>query len=196
MPISTVSQKGLDAPLSLTAPNLGTPSAINLTNATVVPVNQATGQLPAANINTGQVAAASLATSGKFTALTAYQNTPQSYNGDSGWVDHLSLTFTAGVACRVMVWGMVSSSYESGPVQGFMRLLMDGTQIGTAWCAGKQSTANSAGSGSGCAYVDVAAGSHTVKIQARNNQGGTTWQTPYFQVDEQGANSLGIIYYG
>jgi hypothetical protein len=34
MPISTVSQKGLDAPLSLTAPNLGTPSAINLTNAT------------------------------------------------------------------------------------------------------------------------------------------------------------------
>jgi len=33
MPISTVSQKGLDAPLSLTAPNLGTPSAINLTNA-------------------------------------------------------------------------------------------------------------------------------------------------------------------
>jgi hypothetical protein len=33
MPISTVSQKGLDAPLSLTAPNLGTPSAINLANA-------------------------------------------------------------------------------------------------------------------------------------------------------------------
>jgi hypothetical protein len=37
MPISTVSQKGLDAPLSLTAPNLGTPSAINLTNATALP---------------------------------------------------------------------------------------------------------------------------------------------------------------
>lgn len=38
MPISTVSQKGLDAPLTLanpvlTAPNLGTPSAINLANA-------------------------------------------------------------------------------------------------------------------------------------------------------------------
>ena len=37
MPISTVSQKGLDAPLSLTAPNLGTPSAINLSNATALP---------------------------------------------------------------------------------------------------------------------------------------------------------------
>jgi hypothetical protein len=37
MPISTVSQKGLDAPLSLTAPNLGTPAAINLSNATALP---------------------------------------------------------------------------------------------------------------------------------------------------------------
>jgi len=36
MPISTVSQKGLDAPLTLTAPNLGTPSAINLSNATAL----------------------------------------------------------------------------------------------------------------------------------------------------------------
>jgi hypothetical protein len=37
MPISTVSQKGLDAPLSLTTPNLGTPSALVLTNATGTP---------------------------------------------------------------------------------------------------------------------------------------------------------------
>jgi hypothetical protein len=37
MPISTVNQKGLDAPLSLTAPNLGTPSALVLTNATALP---------------------------------------------------------------------------------------------------------------------------------------------------------------
>jgi hypothetical protein len=42
MPISTVSQKGLDAPLTLTSPvlttpNLGTPSALVLTNATALP---------------------------------------------------------------------------------------------------------------------------------------------------------------
>ena len=42
MPISTVNQKGLDAPLTLTSPvlttpNLGTPSAINLSNATALP---------------------------------------------------------------------------------------------------------------------------------------------------------------
>jgi hypothetical protein len=34
MPISTINQNGLNAPLSLTAPNLGTPSALVLTNAT------------------------------------------------------------------------------------------------------------------------------------------------------------------
>jgi hypothetical protein len=37
----------------LTAANLGTPTAINLTNATVVPVNQATGVLPVANGGSG-----------------------------------------------------------------------------------------------------------------------------------------------
>jgi len=42
MPISTVNQKGLDAPLALTSPvlttpNLGTPSALVLTNATALP---------------------------------------------------------------------------------------------------------------------------------------------------------------
>lgn len=36
MPISTIGQNGLNAPLSLTSPNLGTPSAINLSNATAL----------------------------------------------------------------------------------------------------------------------------------------------------------------
>jgi hypothetical protein len=36
MAISTINQAGLNAPLTLTAPNLGTPSAINLTNATAL----------------------------------------------------------------------------------------------------------------------------------------------------------------
>jgi hypothetical protein len=37
MPISTIGQNGLNAPLSLTTPNLGTPSALVLTNATALP---------------------------------------------------------------------------------------------------------------------------------------------------------------
>lgn len=38
---------------SLVTPNLGTPSSVNLTNATNVPVNQATGTLAVANGGTG-----------------------------------------------------------------------------------------------------------------------------------------------
>jgi hypothetical protein len=37
MPISTIGQNGLNAPLSLTTPSLGTPSALVLTNATGLP---------------------------------------------------------------------------------------------------------------------------------------------------------------
>jgi hypothetical protein len=37
MPISTINQNGLNAPLTLTAPVLGTPASINLSNATALP---------------------------------------------------------------------------------------------------------------------------------------------------------------
>jgi hypothetical protein len=46
MPISTIGQNGLNAPLSLTSPNLGTPSAINLSNATAL----AAAAMPAGSI--------------------------------------------------------------------------------------------------------------------------------------------------
>lgn len=151
------------------------------------------GSWQAVSIPANSVSSSSLTSTGRFSGDVAYRNSGQTLVGDSGWVDHISLTFTTGVACRIMVWGMVSSSYESGSVQGFMKFVLDGSQIGYIWCAGKQSTANSAGSGSSCAYADVSAGSHTIKIQARNTSG--TWITPYFSVDGQGANSLGVMFY-
>jgi hypothetical protein len=46
MAISTINQAGLNAPLTLTAPNLGTPSAINLSNATSL----ALGALPSGSV--------------------------------------------------------------------------------------------------------------------------------------------------
>lgn len=204
MPISQITSNSI-AVGAVSASDLadGSISTVKIADAAVtnakidtVAATKLTGQVPATSLTNAQVASSGLATSGKFTTLVAYQNSAQSYVNDSGWVDHVSLSFTTGVACRIMVWGMVSSGYESGAVQGFMRFILDGSQIGYAWCAGKQSTANSAGSGSSCAYADVSAGSHTIKIQARNTQGGSTWITPYFSVEGQGANSLGVMYYG
>jgi hypothetical protein len=57
MAISTIGQNGLNAPLSLTTPNLGTPSAINLSNATAVPAAQITGAraIPASTVPAGSV---------------------------------------------------------------------------------------------------------------------------------------------
>jgi len=60
MPISTIGQNGLNAPLSLTTPNLGTPSALVLTNAT---------GLPQAGLGTN--------VAGNGPAFSAYQSTQQ-----------------------------------------------------------------------------------------------------------------------
>ena len=57
MPISTIGQNGLNAPLSLTSPALGTPSALVLTNATGLPAAQLTGTqtIPRGTLPTGSV---------------------------------------------------------------------------------------------------------------------------------------------
>jgi hypothetical protein len=66
MPISTIGQNGLNAPLSLTTPNLGTPSAINLSNATAL----ARAALPSGTII--QVATATFSTNTSWTGTNIY----------------------------------------------------------------------------------------------------------------------------
>jgi hypothetical protein len=121
-----------------------------------------------------------------------------SLGGDSGWVDHLSMAFTLTKDdTDVLFLYSSSSSYESGPVQGFARILLDGVMIGYNSCVGKQADNNSAGPGTVIWHKQsVSAGTYTVKIQIRNTQGGSTWITPYYDADGQTANTLTIMYYG
>jgi hypothetical protein len=153
------------------------------------------GSVNGSYIDNDSVSSTKLTSTGRFNVALGVRNGGQSLSGDSGWNDHMSTTFTCGVACRIFIIVQISSGYESGPAQGFFRILVDGNKVGYSWMGGKQSTANSAGAGSGLWYADVSAGSHTVMVQARNTAGGSTWITPYWQVDGEGANTLGVLYY-
>lgn len=70
----------------LTSANLGTPTAVNLTNATNVPVNQATGVLPVANGGTGTSSPALVAGT-NVTISGAWPNQTINATGGSGGGD-------------------------------------------------------------------------------------------------------------
>lgn len=151
----------------------------------------------AAKVADGAINNAKLGSSGRFTTQFNARSSTHSLGGDSGWVDHLSMSFTTSQIGPLLVLYHSSSSYESGAVEGFARLLVDGNVIGYPSCVAKQSTANSAGSGSLSWDIQtLSAGSHTVKVQLRNTNSGTIWQTPYWGNGTVGAsNILGIVHY-
>lgn len=151
--------------------------------------------LQAGGLPDGTINSVDLSSTGRLSFISVGRTSQQSLAGDSGWVDHLSTSITCGVASRIWMFFGASFSYENGAVQGFGRFVVDGTAIGYNWCMGKQTTANAGGSGSGCWYADVAAGSHTITVQCRNSQGASTWITPYWSVDGNTANTLGVLYY-
>ena len=132
-----------------------------------------------------------------FQTQCAYRNSNHTLAGDSGWVDHLSMTFTVTRAntAALFIYSS-SSSFESGPVQGFARFVLDGTNIGFSSCVAKQSTANAAGSGMLVwDYQSLSVGQHTITVQVRNTVSGSTWITPYYN-EGSTANLLAATFYG
>jgi hypothetical protein len=105
MPISTVSQKGLDAPLTLTSPvlttpNLGTPSALVLTNATGL----ARAAMPSGSIL--QVVGNNLLPSVQFTTTSASYVT---------WATAPSATITlTNSANRVLITARIGMQWDAG----------------------------------------------------------------------------------
>lgn len=148
-------------------------------------------------ISDGAVTAAKLGGNALFLTQFNVRTSQHSLGGDSGWVDHLSMTFTTNRVCNCIFFYSSSASFESGPVQGFARLILDGSQIGYNSAVAKQSTANAAGAGT-CMWdrQNVSAGSHTITVQLRNVSGGSTWITPYWSADSNTGNTIGVLYYG
>jgi hypothetical protein len=147
MAISTISQNGLNAPLSLTSPALGTPSALVLTNAT---------GLPQAGLATG--------VAGNGPAMRAYASTDTSATGAT--VTKIPLNtevFDAGgcynnTGSTVTLNGISVPSYSFAPnVAGYYLI-----QISAR-------TNSQNGEFATLAYVDGS----TAVLQASTNQGNT-----------------------
>jgi len=122
MAISTINQAGLNAPLSLTAPNLGTPSAINLTNATALPAAAlpASG-VSASSLTTGTLPKARLPAGSILQVVQATKTDTQSFSGlSTSWADitGLSVTITpTNSSSRFLILGGMMTSITNNPVQ-------------------------------------------------------------------------------
>jgi len=99
MPISTIGQNGLNAPLSLTSPALGTPSSLVLTNAT---------GLPQAGLGTN--------VAGNGPAFSYYQSSNQSLSNGT----FTKLTFTTSEFDTTS--GMFASSRFTPTVAGYYQI--------------------------------------------------------------------------
>jgi hypothetical protein len=169
MPISTVNQKGLDAPLTLTAPNLGTPSAINLANAV----------FPAGNVLQVVTGSTTTTSSTTSTTLTA-----------SNLSASITPKFTTSkilVLCGVSITNTTNGAFSNATIyRGSSTNLAGGTNVlstytmnGTSWVwipstmaitdspATTSSTTYTvyfAASGGGTAYVNNSASTGTILL--------------------------------
>jgi hypothetical protein len=156
------------------------------------------GGLPAGSVTNSNIASSTiagdrLATNAKIYYTVAARNSNQQLGGDSGWNDYLSVSFTSTYGGHFMVFTTWGNSWESGPVQGFCRFLLNGSKIGVNFLVARQTNNNSAASGQGLWSGSVGAGTHTIMLQTRNLSG--TWQTNYWGYDETSVTTLAVGYY-
>jgi hypothetical protein len=122
-------------------------------------------------------------TSGNFPsdkADSASTTTNRTLSGDSGWVDHLSVTFTTSTTTSVRAMAIFGPSYESGACVGMARFDLDGSQTEPVLVAIQFNSNKATGPhGTTAGFNNVSAGSHTLKLQTRNQGGGTTWILNY-----------------
>lgn len=108
-------------------------------------------------------------------------STNRSLAGDSGWVDHLILTFTVTETCSIRCIATFGPSYETGAVTGQARFILDDNFTSPECHVAKQLSTNKAtgphGFTSGFNIISI--GSHTVKLQVRNYTASTNWILNY-----------------
>lgn len=122
--------------------------------------------------------------------------TNRSLVGDSGWVDHLEVTFTTTKISTLQCFGQFSHGYESGYVFTSGRFELDGTSSTESLQIFKvgHSSNHSFGAHNMIGFFpNVSAGSHTIKLQVRNSGAGTTAIMNYFD-DAANGDHIWILY--
>jgi hypothetical protein len=153
------------------------------------------GVITGTTVASGTINKDRLAGSAIANYLVGSRSSAQGMGGDVGWTDHLSFTFSTSFATRVLFLWCVSNGYEASETRGYHRFILNGSKIGYDAYTGSWAANNSAGAGSSSAVADVGAGTHTILIQQAKGGGGT-WYSPYHTADGEGANTLGVFYYG
>jgi len=125
MPISTIGQNGLNAPLSLTSPTLGTPSALVLTNATGLP-QAGLGTNVAGN---GPAFSAYLSSNQSIGSgsLTKMQCNTEEFDTASAYDNATNYRFTPQVAGYYQVSGGAQLNYTSGSLSSFICIYKNGS---------------------------------------------------------------------
>ena len=175
MAISTVNQKGLDAPLSLTSPvlttpNLGTPSALVLTNATGTPaainLTNATA-LPSAALPTGCV----------LQVVSANRSGEQSTTSTSFVDTALTVSITPKYATSKVFVLYTGSAGNNGAQESYLTLVRNSTNLGNGNAGLMRLWFQGSGSyhfgGFSMSYLDSPAttSATTYKVQFRTDSG-------------------------
>lgn len=132
----------------------------------------------------------------EYSMVEVGTTTNRTLNGDSGWVDHLSATFTTNQSCTVFCHGQLAHGFEEGPVVMHGRFVLDDSSTTTELQVFKQGFANNFSFGAhNCHgfFTSVSAGSHTIKFQVRNYTGGTYGIMNYFDNNNAG-DRIFILY--
>lgn len=121
--------------------------------------------------------------------------------GDSGWVNHLTVTFTTTVTGPIECHFAACHGWETGAVNllGRFRLDQNNGNLTTECQIFKQGfNYNMAFGSHNCfgIFDSVAAGSHTIELQVRNPQSGTTGRMVGFNPGSHAADRMQIIYRG
>ena len=160
---------------------------------------QITGNITAAQITsvantqlTGNITAAQLASTldlssktltlpsssvREYQQVSASTTTDRSLVGDSGWIEHLSVTFTANQSCTVLCFANFAHGREDGPVNVAARFILDDsatTDEMQIFKAGFGASYSFGAHNSYGVFNNVSAGSHTIKLQVRNSSSGST----------------------